>query len=156
MDKVAGHRPPRAKLRSLDEWKTLARAQAGGRFRFHRTRKGLTPQIVLSDPPEDRVRRMTRLHQSYQLMTSLVRMVWPADVRLPRDPGAVSWRGAVESLTEGDEQLTVVWRDEDHLEKYRLVAELAWAGLCESARPVIHRNGDPHGLQQKPEEDALW
>jgi hypothetical protein len=74
-----GRRTPHRAKQFLDEGKTLARAQAGGRFRFHRTRQGLTPQMVLSDPAADRVTRMTRLHQAYQLMTSLVRMVWPAD-----------------------------------------------------------------------------
>jgi hypothetical protein len=71
----------------------------------------------------------------------VVALIWPADIRPPRDPGAISWRGAVESLTEADEQLSVVWRDEDHVEKYRLVADLAWAGLCESGLPVLHGSG---------------
>ena len=37
-------------------------------------------------------------------------------------------------------------------EKFRLVAELAWAGLCESGRPVLHESADPGALRPKPEE----
>jgi hypothetical protein len=155
MDKAAEPRPKRVLKRSLDERKTTPRARAGAGFRFHRSRKGLTPQLHLTDGAEDRVTRLARLRRAYQLMTSLVALIWPADIRLPRDPGAVSWRGAVESLTEADEQLSIVWRDEDHVAKYRLVADLAWAGLCESGRPVVHENADPHGLApRRPEE--VW
>jgi hypothetical protein len=87
-------------------------------------------------------------------MSAVVRVVRPGD-GTSRDPDAVAWVGAVRRLRELNGQLSVTWRDEDHLDKFRLVAELAWAGLCESGRPVIHVNADPGGLVPEPAEEPF-
>ena len=154
MDKIAGYRPKQGYERSLDERTTPPRTRAGGGFRAPKVRWPV-PQLQLAGGKEDREVRLRRLRRTYQLMTSLVATVWPADVRPPRDPGAVSWRAAIDHISEAGDELTVIWRDEDHLEKYHHAVDLAWSGMCESGRPVIHRNGDPSELSPVPEE-ALW
>jgi hypothetical protein len=99
---------------------------------------------------KDREERLTRLLRAYDTMGAIVRIVWPGEAVPRRDP-AVTWAGAVARLDEAADELTVHWLDEDHREKFRLVAELAWAGLCESGRPVRHENADPGGSRPKPE-----
>ena len=100
----------------------------------------------------DRQERLTRLLQAYDTMGAIVRVVWPGEAAQRRDPAAVTWAGAVTGLEEAADELTVHGLDEDHREKFRLVAELAWAGLCESSRPVLHESADPGALRPKPEE----
>ncbi len=111
--------------------------------------------ILMLDGDEDRPERLSRLMRAYDVMGSLVAIVWPGEPGDSRDPDAVRWAGAVRHLGEAGDELRVVWRDEDHLDKFRLVAELAWAGLCESGRPVVHENADPGGLAPERVE-VLW
>jgi hypothetical protein len=87
-------------------------------------------------------------------MSSIVRMVWPGDGTI-RDADAVAWSGAVRRLRELDDRLSVTWRDKDHLDKFGFVADLAWAGVCESGRPVIHLNADSDGLVPEPAEELF-
>jgi hypothetical protein len=98
--------------------------------------------------------RTTRLLRAFDVMSAIARVVWPGD-GTRHDPDAVAWSKAVRRCHERDEQLSVTWCDEDHLDKFRLVAEIAWAGLCESGRPVIHLNEDPDGLAPEPAEELF-
>ncbi len=150
MDKVAGHSPKRDLKRTLDERKTLRHRVVRG---FQASLAQSLPSVSVNSKDEHSPVRLKRLRRAHETMSAVVGLLWPRDVKAPADPDAVSWRGAIEHLAEAGDQLTVTWRDEDHLDKYRHVADLAWAALCESGRPVLHRNGDPQGLSAEPQEE---
>ncbi len=150
MTKAAEHCPKRGMKRALDERKSLRHRVVQG---FQASLRHSLPSVSVSAKDENSPVRLKRLRRAHETMSAVVGLLWPRDGKLPADPEAVSWRGAIEHLAEANDQLTVTWRDEDHLDKYRHVADLAWAALCESGRPVLHRNGDPGGLSPEPKEE---
>jgi hypothetical protein len=104
---------------------------------------------------EDKEERMSRLRLAFDTMCALVRVLWPGEAALARDPRAVCWDGALVSLSEDQGHLCVAWKDEDHWEKYAKVVELAWnAAGFESGR-IIHDNADPKGLKL-PQAELLF
>ena len=67
------------------------------------------PELTICDDG-DRPERLARLLRAHDVVGSLVRILWPAD-RVSRDSLAVRWAGAVPSLVEEGDQLTVTWAD---------------------------------------------
>ncbi len=108
------------------------------------------PRLIADAPGQS----LERLNRAYRLMGQMVRLLWPSHTP-SSDPQAVTWAGAILSLAEEDIALTVVWRDEDHLELFAPVAELAWCTACDAQLPVVHRNADPDGVPLRQPEFRL-
>lgn len=67
---------------------------------------------------------MSRLFRALDTMCAVVRILWPGEDMLSRDPHAVRWEGALVSLHEDEGHLYATWKDEDYWEKYAKVVEL--------------------------------
>jgi hypothetical protein len=109
--------------------------------------EGKLPHLSVAADDPDRA-RLARLHHAYDRMGAVVRVLWPGEAAIPsRDPDAVTWAGAVVSLTDSDAGLNVFWKDEDHHGKFAKVVELAWSSVTDGLGLVVHRNADPGGTR---------